>query len=329
MTDAERGKAVVKHGFTPRQAAFLVTVTLHAGVCLMRQYCTFARLAFGQSTRDFFKQLVERGFATPCPCARQTAHLYHVQHKALYRAIGEPNSRLRRPVPMARAVERLMLLDAVLADPQLAWLATERDKLAHFERCTRWISEDMPRLVCRGTKDATPRYFPDRFPIGYHADGRAHVFLYLVRSWDPFHFRTFLQRHAELLRGLPEWRLRLLIPPHMRGAEDQYLSACWNEFATPLRPDAVDELRWYFQRRREASRVPIDPGEDRYRRAHRAFSSTRYRALYRHWAVVGDRLLDAQGSHLLGDALKRQIGKVDCHVLKRQYSHLSPLVGTV
>lgn len=329
MTDAERAHAVAKEGFTPRQAAFLVTVMLHAGVCLTRQYCTWARLVFGQSTRDFFKQLVERGFATACPCARQGANLYHVQHKALYRAIGEPNSRLRRPTPIARAVERLMLLDAVLADRELTWLATERDKIAHVESCTRLTLAEMPRLVFRGPKGATTRYFPDRLPIGYHPDGRAHVFVYLVRSWDPFDFRTFLQRHAELFRGLPEWRLRLLIPPHMKGVEDTYQSACWNELATPLRPDAVDELRWYFQRRREASHASIDAREERYRRAHVAFSAPRYRALYRQWVEAGDELLDAQGSHLLSDALKRQTGQVDCHVLQRQYSHLSPLVGTV
>src|SRR5688572_26745520 len=111
MTDADRVQAVVKLGFTPRQAAFLVTVALHSGVCLARHYCTFARLVWGQNIREFFAALVKRRFATACPCARQGTHLYHVQNKTLYRAIGEPDSRLRRPTPVARAVERLMVLD--------------------------------------------------------------------------------------------------------------------------------------------------------------------------------------------------------------------------
>ena len=42
MTDAERIDAVAKLGFTPRQAGFLVTVVLHAGVCLSRQYCAYS-----------------------------------------------------------------------------------------------------------------------------------------------------------------------------------------------------------------------------------------------------------------------------------------------
>jgi hypothetical protein len=51
-----------------------------------------------------------------CTSGRASVHL---QSKTIYRAIGEPETRLRRPTPVARAVERLMLLDAVLAEPAL------------------------------------------------------------------------------------------------------------------------------------------------------------------------------------------------------------------
>ncbi len=43
MTWEERRHAV-KLGFTERQAGVLVTVMLHAGVCIGRQYCAFARI---------------------------------------------------------------------------------------------------------------------------------------------------------------------------------------------------------------------------------------------------------------------------------------------
>ena len=42
MTWEERVARVRLHGFTDRQAGFLVTVMLHAGVCLLRHYETFA-----------------------------------------------------------------------------------------------------------------------------------------------------------------------------------------------------------------------------------------------------------------------------------------------
>lgn len=328
MTDAARIEAVSKLGFTPRQAGFLVTVGLHTGVCLARHYATFAGLVWGQTVREFFAVLVKRRFATACPCARQGANLYHLQHKSLYRAIGEPDSRLRRPTPVARAVERLMILDAVLADPELVWLGTERDKLSHFAECTSLQPDEMPRVVFRGRTGTTVRHFPDRLPIGVHPDGRAPVFLYLVRTWDSFDFRMFLQRHGPLLRALAEWRIRVLVPSHLPGAEERYQTTCWNELATPLTPDALDELRWYFERRR-ALRDGVDTTEERYRHAHVRFSTPRFRALYRQWHDLGDGLLEFQGSHLLSEALARRRGQVDCHVLARQYSHLSPLVGSV
>ena len=149
MTDAERVDAVAKLGFTPRQAGFLVTVALHAGVCLSRQYATYSGRVWGRVVRDFFAILVKRRFATACPCAREGANLYHLQNKTIYRAIGEPDSRLRRPIALARAVERLMVLDAVLADPDVVWLGAERDKVEHFRGCTSLPEEDMPRLIFR------------------------------------------------------------------------------------------------------------------------------------------------------------------------------------
>ena len=48
MTHQERVSAVAALGFTERQADFLVHVMLHSGVCLGRQYCTFAGIARGQ-----------------------------------------------------------------------------------------------------------------------------------------------------------------------------------------------------------------------------------------------------------------------------------------
>jgi hypothetical protein len=38
---------------------------------------------------------------------------------------------------------------------------------------------------------------------------------------------------------------------------------------------------------------------------------------------------DFLDSHLLSEALHRRTGRVDCHDLNCQYSHLSPLVGTI
>ena len=51
-----------------------------------------------------------------CPVVPpQRSRIFRI-HKPLYAAIGEPDNRHRKPTPLPRAIERLMVLDAVLAD---------------------------------------------------------------------------------------------------------------------------------------------------------------------------------------------------------------------
>ena len=86
MTFAERVHAVAKKGFTERQAGFLVTVMLHSGVCVRRQYCVYARIAHGQKDHDFFASLVAKKLATSYTRGASTsAHLPRAQQAPLRR----------------------------------------------------------------------------------------------------------------------------------------------------------------------------------------------------------------------------------------------------
>ena len=128
MTTDERVRAVADFGFTERQARFLVLVMRHAGVCVPRQYARFAGIANGgKKCHAFFEKLVRRGQAVASDCLHNRARLYHVHHKPLYHVIGEVTSRYRRRVPPRLAIERLMLLDAVLTTPDVHWLTTASD----------------------------------------------------------------------------------------------------------------------------------------------------------------------------------------------------------
>lgn len=323
MTFADRVSAVAAFGFTPRQARFLVTVMLHAGVCLGRQYCAFARIQYGAPVRNLFRDLESRGFATPQTCAHGRARLFHIHYKPLYAAIGEPDNRFRRPTTLARAVERLMLLDAVMGDRSVTWLGTERDKVSHFTGAGV-RGHDLPSLTFRSADEETVRYFPDKAPIGIRDDGGTHVFLYLVTRSTPMEFRLFLERHAELLRSLPAWTVRLLVPRHLTGATALYREAFTEHLTRPLPSEVVDELRWYFVACRDAG-VDLD---DRYYRAQTAFAGPRFRALYRRWLMDGERVLDAVMSPVLVDVVARRMGGLECQVLPHPYMHLLPLVGT-
>jgi len=319
----DRVEAIKAFGFTERQARFVVTVMLHSGVCLGRQYCAFAGIDYGAPVANLFTTLQARGFATPQVCGHNRARLFHIHFKPLYAAIGEPDNRFRRPMSLARAVERLMLLDAVVADRGVSWLATERDKL-HYFASIGVSRHHLPSLTFRSSDEETIRYFPEKLPIGVGRDGLTLVFLYLVTGPTPMDFRLFLERHAEVLRSVPAWTIRLLLPRHMAGAAKLHRTAFAEQLATPLPADVVDEMRWYFQACRDGG-VDLD---ERYYRAQSAFAAPRFRALYKRWLMDGERVLDAVMSPVLVDVVARRVGVLDCQVLPHPYLHLLPLVGT-
>ena len=180
------------------------------------------------------------------------------------------------------------------------WLATERDKLAYFTLTHRIPRQDLPSLTFRAEDAETVRYFPDKLPIGLDPDGRTHVFLFLLVQDLPVDFRAFLERHAELLRALPAWTVRLLVPAHVRR-DRAYEAAFQEQLASPLRPIVVEDLRWSFRARR---RRPAD-AEERFDQAVRAFGAPRFQALYRAWMERGDPVLGATQSTTLADAIAR------------------------
>ena len=329
MTEQDRVRAIVARGYTERQARFLVLVMLHSGVCTVRQYCQFAGITRGQKSQDFFAGLIAEKHASASGDANGKLRIFHVYASALYDAIGEPNNRNRKPVPMAAAIERIMLLDSVLACQDLTWLATERDKVAHFttalgrgfRRC------DLPHLTFGAPPNVTTRFFPDKLPIGL-APSDETVFTYLVRRPAPVDFRSFLCGHAELLRSLPQWRLRLIVPKHLLESEGPYLNAFREELLSPLRPGVVDELKWYFEQKSKGWASAGSVESQRFRAARQAFDSPRFNALYRRWVEMGPRALDPLSSPSLADAISRRKGRVETYVLGHSYFRLQSMVGT-
>jgi hypothetical protein len=328
MTFDERVQAVLSvtgKRLTERQARFLVTVMLHSGVCLRRHYSSFAGLIPGRKVHEFFELLVQRRYATARRCGRSPAWLYHVRFKPLYAAIGEVDNRNRKEPALPRAVERLMLLDAVFEQPSsTAWLATESEKVAHFSLHSRVPVDDLPSLTFRGVDGETIRRFPDKLPIAIDTDREAPVFLFLVTRSAPIDFRAFLERHADLLRALPAWVLRVIFPQHLTSAVSAYHAAFREQLALPLRLSVMEELRWYFEARARGVRE----AHERFDLAERAFGTPRFRVLYRCWRERGNRVLDATLSPVLAEAIERGAGRFEGHTLRQPYRHLYPLVGT-
>lgn len=226
---SERAATLQPLGFTERQARFLVTVMLHSGVFLERQYRGFAGIAHGQKTHDFIDRLVRRGFARAVrPGALHRGRLYHLRHKRLYGLIGQTNNRNRRRAPLSRMIERLMLLDAVLDDREFMWLGTEADKSRYFLLRLaeyRVHHRELPHLAFGSGSNQTLRLFPDKLPIGVDPIGDRHVFTYLVTRRVPIDFRAFLERHVTVLKALHRWTLRVLVPQRFEKAIPVYRHA--------------------------------------------------------------------------------------------------------
>jgi len=147
MTHEEHVQAVIDFGFTERQARFVVLVLRLGGVCVPRQYASFAGIANGgRRCNGFFDRLVRRGYAHEIGCVHNRARLYHVHHKPLYHAIGEATSTYRRRVSPRLAVERLMMLDAVLPTSNLEWFTTASEKAAYLASLSAAAGADASRL---------------------------------------------------------------------------------------------------------------------------------------------------------------------------------------
>jgi hypothetical protein len=255
--------------------------------------------------------------------------VFHVSHKPLYAAIGQADNRHRKSMAIGRMVERLMALDAVLADRSFTWLGTEQDKRTHFltHLQERVREDDFPRIRFGSGEASTHRYFPDKLPIGIRPSSDDHVVIYLITKPIPDDFRFFLQRHAALLGLLRTWTIQVLVPQPLAGAIPRFGQAARDELATPLRLSMAQELEWYFNERQRHDQAPTVAEEDRFRRARAAFSAPRYRVLYRAWQRHGDSVVWATTSHVLRDALERKEGRVEFVQLSHQYMHLSSLVG--
>lgn len=325
MNFDERVQAVSEYGFTERQARFLVTVMLHAGVCVPRQYAAFAGVAYGHKVSKFFDRLERRGFAAVSGCLHNRARLYHIRHYGLYRAIGQPHSRYRRPVPAQQGIERVMRLDAIVLFPEFMYLASEQEKVAFFSLMAPSLSPDrLPHIMAGQGASRRPGAFPDDQPIAVTSSGRV-VFTYLVTTPSVDQFRAFVQRHADLFRALPGWTLRVLFPERMAIAMAEFEQTARYELTATLRPEMLAELKRYFDQRRSTPNPCVRTFEDEeFWRLHAEFETSRFRQLYRRWLTDGDSVFQALSSTAISEALDRGTGRIESHVIVLSYRHLTP-----
>ena len=88
-----------------RHHRFLNLVVRHSGVFVGRQYATFAGITHGQKVHDFIARVLAHQYARPIALGPNgRTRIYHVHHKPLYAAIGDPDNRHRRRLTIEQAI---------------------------------------------------------------------------------------------------------------------------------------------------------------------------------------------------------------------------------
>jgi hypothetical protein len=327
MTFEDRVRALEPLGFTPRQTRFIATVALHGGYCLRRQYAAFAGVVYGKNVRDFLDTLVERQLAACTVQRADRGHIYHLQARMIYRAIGQDDNRNRRTASAALIARKIMVLDYVLGHPELDWLATEADKVDLFADRCGVPRADLPQQTFIASQPAGPsttRYFTHKLPIATAGDPPVAYFIYLATDATGRGLEQFLADHARLFAWLPAWTV-VAIGPHA-----QALEACGPTFERwrrrAMAAPAIDDLRTFFR-----TRDLVDRGElatlsvaaiDRFRTLREQCNTASFEALYADWRRRGEAAL----ASFLGPAV-RSVGQVVTDVLPFDYSQFGSLPG--
>jgi len=319
MTHTERLHAVTTLGFTERQARFLITAALHSGYCVRRQYASWAGIAQGRVTGEFFDKLVARRLATRTVARRDRGWVYHLSSPALYAALGEPHNRNRRQHPASIVMQRLMTLDFVLARQDAEFVATERDKVRFFIEEHGLSPQVLPAKTYTARDPDAPstvRHFVDRRPIFTSRSARVWV-AYVLMEKTAQGFRTFLLEYLPLLDALPRAGV-VLIATSRHGAAAE----CARIFDQMI----LGRLGPHFHARAAWERG--DYGQFHPERVRRLkadlqrFASPAYQHLYRRWCVEGDAIF-APHHGVLPDVMP----VFELFEAPYAYDHVDPSIG--
>ena len=258
MTHDERVHAIEAFGFTTRQASFIVTVLLHSGYCVRRQYAEFIGAGYGHNVRDFLDRLVTRQLARRFTYREDRGHIYHLFARPLYAAVQQEDNRNRRHASPALVARKLMLLDFVLSQPTHDWYVTEPEKVTLFTDQLHVPRESLPQRSYEplGHGDPTVRYCVQKLPVFLAGTPRRVHFVCLVTDPAAREIDIFIRDHAALVSELPSFTLVVVRPVHV--STDERCRAMWTRALSSLKaePSALDltSTQWYFDVRQRIER---------------------------------------------------------------------------
>src|SRR5436305_11955927 len=126
LTELEQQAALVRLGYSEREAEFLRKVALHGGYFLRRQYCQFLDKRVGGTAAALIEKIIDRAHGRVTTYANNT-QVYHLSARPFYASLGQEDNRNRRERQPITINTKLMSLDYVLAHSDREFLPTEQE----------------------------------------------------------------------------------------------------------------------------------------------------------------------------------------------------------
>lgn len=298
-------------GYTEAEASFLYLVAIHSGYFTLGQFRAFTGTGYGKRPTSFAHKLTERGHAAARDYLRR-GFVFHLFSRTVYGQIEKDNLRNRRKHSFDFIRTRLVLLDFVLANQELAYFESEQDKVSFFCEKLRLSKDLLPARIYDGGPGSRPtvRYFVDKFPLflAPPSPGFSPVVTFTFvdsGSSTVSDFSTHLGAYQTLLRQLGTFRFVYIAPKEapFRRAEERFKSV----MNRPLERDiSSDILRYFAIRKKWENReyvVPVTEDFEFLNEAKRRFKADLFEDLYRSWrsGTVNDQDLRAEFSQRVPD----------------------------
>jgi hypothetical protein len=299
LTNRERTDAIMRFGYTDREASFLCLVALHSGYFLRRQYCQFIGKEVGGTAAALIEKIAAKNHATAV-AGCQNAYVYHVSARPFYAMLGQEDNRNRRKRPPVVIKNRLMGLDFVLDHPSHHYLATEQEKVAYFTQTLGISCDDLPARLFRSptARTSTARYFMDKYPL-FVSGGAASVvsFCFVDEGLQTgARFESFLKEHTRLFARLNRFEVIYVYGPAtpFQAAESIFRKVLQSPALAqtgPVGPADVDRLITHFEERQMYDSGALEHFDRarliRLRDDRQTYASRFFSELYSRWQTSG------------------------------------------
>ena len=278
-------------GYTESEARFLYIVAVFSGYFTLGQFRAFTGASYGKRPTSFPEKLIEQGHARICGQAHR-GFLFHLFSRTIYGQMEKDNLRNRKRHSLGFMRTRLVLLDFVLGNQDLAYFETEQEKVNFFCQELGISKEYLPATVYEGAApdQKTIRYFVDKFPLfaapPFPGLSPVVTFSYVDAGFErPSQFASHLAAYQPLFRQLNGLRFLYI------ATQEAYFHGIAERFQSivrrPLEPDVSGEILRYFRIRRKWDNheyiIPVTEDLEFLKDARERFRTDNIERLYKSW----------------------------------------------